>query len=150
MLVFAHSVLLHAAEAPKVPVEELIREGNRLVLQEGQYVDATRVYKQAFEDYQSPDAALNLAIVYDHYLHFKRKAVIYYREFLRLAPEHPYKERVLQQIEGVGKNKPEPIQDSSKALPHIMAAAENDHYAREGNQSLNSLIRNSSIITKYN
>jgi tetratricopeptide (TPR) repeat protein len=131
---------LHATEVPNKSAEELIRKGNRLVLG-GEFQAATQVYKKAMEDYQSTDAVLNLAIVYDHYLNFERKAVIFYREFLRLRPNNFDKEKILKRIALIeeGKTKTETTERSSMALKYTIEAPKTDPYTREGNLALKSL-----------
>ncbi len=140
VLVFVSLAPLHAADVPNKSAEDLIRKGNRLV-HGGEFQYAARVYKKASEDYQSTDAVLNLAIVYDHYLNFERKAVIYYREFLRLRPGYFDKERVLKRIALIeeGKTKTGPTERSSMALKYTIEAPESDPYTRAGNIALKEL-----------
>ena len=149
-LVFAPLVLLHAAAPPKKSAEEdLVREGNRFVL-EGQYKDATAIYKKAYEDYRNPDAAFNLALVYDHCLNLNRKAVLYYNEFLRLMPEYSDKEKVLEWIAAAEQVqiKSEPQNRSSEAVKYILMGPEADSYTKEGNQAVKDL-KYETAINKY-
>ena len=148
-LVFAPLTLLHAAAPPKKSAEDLVREGNRFVL-EGRYKDATAIYKKSYEDYRNPDAAFNLALVYDHCLNLNRKAVLYYNEFLRLMPEYSDKEKVLEWIAAAEQvqTKSEPQKRSSEAVKYILVGSETDSYTNEGNQAVKEL-KYEMAINKY-
>lgn len=136
---FIPFTLLHAAEVvPPKTAEELVSEGNHLV-QKGLCQEAVRLYKKAYDDYQNTNAIYNLALVYDHCLNLKRKAVIYYQEFLKLAPEDSGKEKILEWIASIEQDQGETKKNNSKAFKYIIADTEASSYINEASQALKEL-----------
>ncbi len=78
----------NSTAAGKPTLKKLINDANLLVEQK-EYESAVRNYNMAWKLYNSPDAAYNLAVVYDHEMGFKAKAIYYYKKFLTLAPDAP-------------------------------------------------------------
>jgi len=68
--------------------KDLLLQGNYLAGQ-GQYEEAARYYKRVLEEDGSAAAAYNLAVIYQHELNFKAKAILYYQRFLESAPHDP-------------------------------------------------------------
>ena len=137
--IFLQLTLLHAAENPGKSAEEFVREGNSFVKQ-GRYQEAIRVYKKAYDHHKEPDAAYNLAIVYDRYLNFDRKAVVFYREFLRLMPEYSDSEQVQEWINQAlseqAQVKSDPLRHSSEAIKYILEDPQAGPHTKGGNQAL--------------
>jgi len=120
---------------------QLIEAGNTLA-ENGQYEEAVRAYKRALQLYNSADALYNLAVIYDHELNYKAKAVYYYQKYLALAPGAKDVAQVKmwlrlakQELEAELKPHKSGQKRHSLALSMINPEPE-DEYCRQGNQYL--------------
>jgi tetratricopeptide (TPR) repeat protein len=128
-LVLGVSLTGYTSAEVKPPLKQLIANGNALA-KEGKYEAAARAYRQAWGLYNSSDAAYNLAVIYDHELGFKAKAVHYYKRFLTLEPEaaeaRQVKEWLIsaqQQIKAQEAGQPVAQKKVSLALAKFMESA---------------------------
>lgn len=75
---------------PRADLQPSILDAGRKAIAAGRFSDAERLYLAGLQR-QPGDAALayNLGVLYDDYLQEPRKAAIYYRKYLELAPHAP-------------------------------------------------------------
>lgn len=130
------------ADQKSEELPKLLDQAYELV-EDTQITEAVRLYKQALGQFNSAEAAYNLAVIYDHYLNYNRKAITYYNKYMSLAKKPADQARIkawMQQIlHDITRRRPSPSQSSqkvSRAKDLIIKAGDDSPYILKANQAL--------------